>query len=65
MIAVRAPAVALLLSLLASTAPLGAQAVLQNGASDGGMVSAAQPLATEAGVRMLEAGGNAADGTRS
>ncbi|MBT8487978.1 MAG: gamma-glutamyltransferase [Gemmatimonadetes bacterium] len=38
-----------------------AQSVLQSGRSDQGMVSAAHPLATEAGVRMLEVGGNAAD----
>lgn len=42
-------------------APADAQSVLQSGRSDAGMVSAAHPLATEAGVRMLEMGGNAAD----
>lgn len=38
-----------------------AQSVGQSGRSNTGMVSAAQPLATDAGVRMLELGGNAAD----
>lgn len=38
-----------------------AQSVLQSGRSADGMVSAAHPLATEAGVRMLELGGNGAD----
>jgi len=38
-----------------------AQSVSQSGRSQAGMVSAAHPLATEAGVRMLEMGGNAAD----
>jgi gamma-glutamyltranspeptidase/glutathione hydrolase len=38
-----------------------AQSVGQSGRSDAGMVSAAHPLATDAGVRMLELGGNAAD----
>lgn len=51
----------LLALLLVGAHGLSAQAQRQNGASDGGMVSAAQPLATEAGVRMLELGGNAAD----
>lgn len=46
---------------LALGPPLRAQSVGQSGRSPGGMVSAAHPLATEAGVRMLEAGGNAAD----
>ncbi|MBT8337633.1 MAG: gamma-glutamyltransferase, partial [Gemmatimonadetes bacterium] len=40
---------------------LEAQSVRQSGRSDAGMVSAAHPLATDAGVRMLEMGGNAAD----
>lgn len=40
---------------------LDAQSVRQSGRSSGGMVSAAHPLATEAGVSMLELGGNAAD----
>ncbi|MGD8319834.1 MAG: gamma-glutamyltransferase, partial [Gemmatimonadota bacterium] len=38
-----------------------AQSVLQTSRSHDGAVAAAQPLATEAGVRMLEQGGNAAD----
>ncbi|MDX1493907.1 MAG: gamma-glutamyltransferase [Longimicrobiales bacterium] len=42
-------------------APVHGQSVLQSGRSDQGMVSTAHPLATEAGVRMLEMGGNAAD----
>ena len=44
-------------------APLSipAQSIAQSGRSDQGMVSAAQPLATDAGVRILEMGGNAAD----
>jgi len=46
---------------LALPAPVDAQSVRQSGRSDGGMVSTAHPLATEAGLRMLEAGGNAAD----
>lgn len=40
---------------------IAAQSVFQSGRSDAGMVSAAHPLATAAGVRILEAGGNAAD----
>jgi gamma-glutamyltranspeptidase/glutathione hydrolase len=40
---------------------LEAQSVRQSGRSEEGMVSTAHPLATEAGVRMLEMGGNAAD----
>lgn len=51
----------LLVLLLVGAHGLSAQAMRQNGLSEGGMVSAAQPLATEAGVRMLEMGGNAAD----
>ena len=45
------------------TAPdaLAAQSARQAGRSDAGMVATAHPLATEAGVRMLEMGGNAAD----
>lgn len=46
---------------LHSPASLDAQSVRQSGRSDAGMVSAAHPLATDAGVRMLEMGGNAAD----
>jgi len=42
-------------------APTTGQSVRQAGRSDAGMVAAAHPLATEAGVRMLELGGNAAD----
>jgi gamma-glutamyltranspeptidase/glutathione hydrolase len=50
-------------AVLLASAPvlLDAQSVRQSGRSDSGMVSAAHPLATEAGVRMLELGGNAAD----
>lgn len=57
------PALATLTSLLAfaPTSTLEGQSVRQGGRSDGGMVSTAHPLATEAGVRMLEMGGNAAD----
>ncbi len=40
---------------------ISAQSIAQSGRSDQGMVSAAQPLATDAGVRILEMGGNAAD----
>lgn len=63
----RAAGVVALLAALTPVAPFGpdtvleAQSVLQSGRSDEGMVSAAHPLATEAGVRMLELGGNAAD----
>ncbi len=57
---VRALLVALLgLGLL--PVPGSSQSVRQSGRSDAGMVSTAHPLATEAGVRMLELGGNAAD----
>jgi len=41
--------------------PALAQSARQSGRSGAGMVSTAHPLATEAGVRMLELGGNAAD----
>jgi len=51
----------LLLPSLASPAVLAGQSVRQAGRSDRGMVASAHPLATEAGVRMLEMGGNAAD----
>jgi gamma-glutamyltranspeptidase/glutathione hydrolase len=44
-----------------AVAPAVAQSARQAGTSAGGMVAAAQPLATDAGVRMLELGGNAAD----
>jgi gamma-glutamyltranspeptidase/glutathione hydrolase len=47
--------------VLALPPALSAQSTWQSGTSDAGMVSAAHPLATAAGVRMLEAGGNAAD----
>lgn len=51
---------ALTITLLLPTA-ISAQSVRQSGRSDRGMVSTGHPLATEAGVRMLEMGGNAAD----
>ena len=51
----------LLISFVACADPGEAQAVGQSGHSQAGMVSAAHPLAVEAGVRALEAGGNAAD----
>ena len=38
-----------------------AQGLRQSGRSNPGMVSAAHPLATEVGVKILEEGGNAAD----
>lgn len=49
--------------LLVALAPVSAaaQSALQTSRSNAGAVSAAHPLATEAGVRMLELGGNAAD----
>lgn len=50
-----------LTALVVAPVALDAQSVLQSGRSADGMVSAAHPLATEAGVRMLELGGNAAD----
>jgi gamma-glutamyltranspeptidase/glutathione hydrolase len=53
--------VALAFGLSSGPVDVGAQSTLQRGRSDAGMVSAAHPLATEAGVRMLELGGNAAD----
>jgi len=46
---------------VATPALLEAQSVRQGGRSDAGMISTGHPLATEAGVRMLEMGGNAAD----
>lgn len=49
------------LGTLASPAILTAQSALQTSRSHDGAVSTAHPLATEAGVRMLEMGGNAAD----
>lgn len=54
-----------LLSLLALAAltvgGLRGQSVQQSARSANGMVTSAHPLATDAGVRMLELGGNAAD----
>ncbi len=58
------PCIILTAALLAATTiatPLTAQNARQSASSQGGMVVAGQPLATEAGVRMLEMGGNAAD----
>jgi gamma-glutamyltranspeptidase/glutathione hydrolase len=55
-----AAATAALLTLALPHA-LDAQSVRQSGRSPNGMVSAAHPLATDAGVRILEMGGNAAD----
>ncbi len=52
---------ALVVHLLGAPSVGHAQSVLQSGRSADGMVSAAHPLATEAGVRMLEIGGNGAD----
>jgi len=51
------------ISLAATFLPglLSAQNARQAGSSTNGMVASGQPLATEAGVRMLEMGGNAAD----
>jgi gamma-glutamyltranspeptidase/glutathione hydrolase len=46
---------------LAAPHGLEAQNARQSARSEAGMVSTAHPLATEAGVRMLELGGNAAD----
>ncbi len=57
--ALSALALAALLALTPGVA--SGQSLLQSGRSADGMVSAAHPLATEAGVRMLEMGGNAAD----
>ena len=59
-----APRLALTLAAAAAAlvpATTSAQSIGQSGRSDAGMVSAAHPLATDAGVRMLELGGNAAD----
>ncbi len=47
--------------LAAAPGPTGAQSVLQVSRSPIGAVTSAHPLATEAGVKMLELGGNAAD----
>ncbi len=52
---------ALLALLISGPSALHGQNARQSGRSDAGMVSAAHPLATEAGIRMLEMGGNAAD----
>ena len=52
---------ALVLAALFLPGTLLAQNARQSASSQNGMVAAAQPLATEAGVRMLEMGGNAAD----
>jgi gamma-glutamyltranspeptidase / glutathione hydrolase len=59
----RSPVRLTLLAVLIASAPtlLQAQSVRQSGRSNAGMVSTGHPLATEAGVRMLEMGGNAAD----
>ncbi|MEE2668640.1 MAG: gamma-glutamyltransferase [Gemmatimonadota bacterium] len=51
----------LVLAALSLPNPLFAQNIRQAASSQRGMVATAQPLATEAGVRMLEMGGNAAD----
>ena len=59
-----APRLALTLAAAAAAlvpATTSAQSIGQSGRSDAGMVSAAHPLATDAGVRILELGGNAAD----
>ena len=56
-------AVVLAAALVAAATPdfSAAQNVRQSGRSNTGMVSAAHPMATEAGVKILEMGGNAAD----
>lgn len=48
-------------ALLLAPAALSAQSTLQTSRSHDGAVATAHPLATDAGVRMLEMGGNAAD----
>ncbi len=58
--ALRAYCLLFALSIVLPTAS-SAQSVRQSGRSLYGMVSAAHPLATDAGVRILELGGNAAD----
>ena len=52
---------ALVLAAMVVPSTLLAQNARQAASSRNGMVATAQPLATEAGVRMLEMGGNAAD----
>ena len=52
---------AAMVAALVLPVPATAQSALQSSHSTRGAVSAAHPLATEAGVRMLEMGGNAAD----
>ncbi len=52
---------AALSATVAVASPLTAQNSRQAASSRSGMVATGQPLATEAGVRMLEMGGNAAD----
>jgi gamma-glutamyltranspeptidase/glutathione hydrolase len=59
-LALRLPALSLLVALAAPESAT-TQSVRQAGRSQDGMVSTAHPLATDAGVRMLELGGNAAD----
>ena len=61
MLARTVPAAAAAALLTLAPGPAHAQSARQFSASDAGMVAAAQPLATEAGIRMLEMGGNAAD----
>lgn len=56
-----APSALLATFLAFSPALVQAQSTLQTSRSDRGAVASAHPLATEAGVRMLEMGGNAAD----
>lgn len=57
------PALAAPVLAAALLSPLGgaAQSSMQMSRSSDGIVSTAHPLATEAGIRMLELGGNAAD----
>jgi len=60
---IRTPTFVVLCATALALAPSGApaQSVLQTSRSHDGAVASAHPLATEAGVRMLELGGNAAD----
>ncbi len=53
--------IGLCVAVLVTASTAAAQSVRQSGRSTLGMVSAAHPLATEVGVRILEEGGNAAD----